>query len=131
MPAIDLNDPKVQLIVALIFGVLIIAGIVLARDKNASPARKYVPPPPPVELARIDETVTLTGAGAFSGVLLVLHNMFMGALFLFGTRSAVQETSLGTIWIAGNVLWGVCMLMGRKRTYRVLRDQKPPQPPPG
>lgn len=86
-------------------------------------------PPKYAEIARLEEeSVHMTGPGIFSAILLTLHNFLMLVLFVGAARSAVQETSLGTIWIAGNVLFGACMLAGRRRTYRVLREQPPTEP---
>jgi hypothetical protein len=70
--------------------------------------------------------VTASTGGVFAGILLALHNLIMAVGYFTGARGAVQEASIGTIWIAGNVLWGVCVLVGRKRIYVVTREEQPP-----
>jgi hypothetical protein len=70
--------------------------------------------------------VWFTSGGLIAVLLLVLNNFTMLLwIFVFGTKSAVQEAAIGTMWIAGNVLWGASAIIGRRRTYRVLRDQNP------
>lgn len=82
----------------------------------------YWMPPQRYEIARIESTTTLSNGGVFCAVFLALHNILMILVYLGGARSAVQEASIGTVWIAGNILWGVCMMMGRRQTYIVTRE---------
>jgi hypothetical protein len=99
---------------ALVLGGLAINHFATTKDKV-----------PEVEIARIVEQVWFSGGGLIAVILLMLHNWLMFYLFFAATKSAVQEASLGTLWIAGNVLFGVGAIIGRRRTYRVLRDQNP------
>jgi membrane protein implicated in regulation of membrane protease activity len=109
-------------VVVLIFALLIRK---FARPITTKINPNWRAPEPPIEIARIEERTVFSLGGAAAGVLLVLHNFGMLFAFIGGAKSAVQEASLGTVWIAGNVLWGVCAIIGRRRTYRVLRDQSP------
>jgi hypothetical protein len=54
-------------------------------------------------------------------VLLLLFQFVMVWAFST-TKSAVQEASIGTIWITGNILLGIGVIVGRRRTYHVLRE---------
>jgi len=80
---------------------------------------------PQIEIARLVEDVGFTTGGTIAVFLLILHNCLMFYLYVGATKSAVQEASIGTIWIAGNVLFGIGAIIGRHRTHRVLRDQNP------
>jgi hypothetical protein len=99
---------------ALVLGALAINHFATTKDKV-----------PEVEIAKIVEQVWFSGGGLIAVILLMLHNCVMFYLYLVATKSAVQEASIGTMWIAGNVLFGVGAIIGRRRTYRVLRGQNP------
>ncbi|MGB9366480.1 MAG: hypothetical protein WCE79_10745 [Xanthobacteraceae bacterium] len=75
------------------------------------------------EIARIHEDIQPTAGGSFSVVLLVLFQIGMAFAFLSGAQSAVQEAAVGTVWIAGNILLGLCVAVGRRRTYYVTRRE--------
>lgn len=88
-----------------------------------------VKPPERYEIARLEERVSLSTGGGIASVLLMLHNVVMFVAFFISAKSAIQEASLGTMWIAGNVLWAACMMLGRRSTYVVTREVQPPDPP--
>ena len=72
-------------------------------------------------IATIEERATFSPGGSIAVVFLLLFQF--GIILAWGsTNSAVQEASLGTIWIAGNVLLGIGAIIGRRRSYRVLRE---------
>ena len=77
----------------------------------------------PVEIARLEEAVTLSRGGKFAATLLVLHNLLMPVVVYLATANSA---AVGTAWIAGNVLLGACMFMGRRSSYRVTREADPP-----
>jgi hypothetical protein len=79
------------------------------------------------ELALIEETVAFTNSGMVAAALLAVTNLLMVITF-FRVKGAMQQAAVGTVWTAGNVLWGACMLVGRERTYRVIRQLRPDQP---
>ena len=79
------------------------------------------------EIAFIEERVRFSAGGLVAEVFLILHNVGC-LLFFMGVKSAVQEASVGTIWIAGNVLWGVCAIIGRRKTYRVMHYESDTEP---
>jgi hypothetical protein len=73
------------------------------------------------EIARIEEFTEPTAAGTFCFFLLSAHQV--GSLLFFITaKSAIQEAAVAAIWIGGNVLWGLGVALGRRRTYIVTRD---------
>jgi hypothetical protein len=77
--------------------------------------------PPSIEIARIEETVRFSTGGTFALLGLIAVQFLVFAAWS-SAKSAVQEASLGTLWIALNVLLGIGVIVGRRRTYRVLRD---------
>jgi hypothetical protein len=88
----------------------------------------YVAPTPPEQIARLEEITVFTGLGIVALILLILHQAAM-VIWMTVARSAVQEASVGTVWIAGNVLLCTLLVVGRRGTYRVLRDPAPSVPP--
>ena len=75
-------------------------------------------------IATLVEDVRFTTGGALALIGLALFQL--GVVLAFGgMKSAVQEASLGTVWIAINILLGIGVINGRRRTYRVLRDVNP------
>jgi hypothetical protein len=76
-------------------------------------------------IATLEERQSYTGGGAFCLFLLVAFQLLMVMAFFGAAKSAVQEASIGTLWIAGNILLGTGVLAGRKRTYRVMREPPP------
>lgn len=110
--------------VAVLAGLVVLALFWRAREKRKIIIKTRD------EIARIEEITLATAGGTLAMLLLVLHNAGMLAIFM-GTKNAIQEASLGTLWIAGNVLWGIGVIVGRKRTYVVTRDIQPrPSDPP-
>lgn len=73
------------------------------------------------ELAQIIETISATPAGGFCMLMLLLHQV--GCFAAFGTSTnVIQEATIACLWIGGNVLWGLGVALGRRRTYVVYRD---------
>lgn len=127
-------DQTTQNAVLAFIGIGIVALIIFAatrkRSGNTNTATPWHwAPPGRYEVAQIEERVSMTGGGVFAIALLVLHNLFMVLMFFGTAKSAIQEASLGTIWIAGNIVWCTCTILGRKRTYFVTREEIPPNPP--
>lgn len=89
-----------------------------APPQPVQPARK---PPVRVELARISEQIETTTGGGFGIVMLVLHQFFIFIWFA-SAKTAFQEISIATLWVGGNVLWGLVAALGRRRTYVVTRE---------
>jgi hypothetical protein len=74
-------------------------------------------------IATLEEQSKFTGNGILALVLLILYQLAMvGAIG--SANGAVQEAAIGTAWIAGNVLLGVFVIVGRRRTYRVMRENQ-------
>lgn len=121
-------DKDAQAVAALCIAAVVIGLVVYGFSRRPRRAGKWTPPQR-YEIARIEEDARLSGGGIAAGLLLALNNLFFGALLVFGSANAIQQASLGTAWIALNVLWGVCMLEGIKRTYIVTREAPPPDPP--
>jgi hypothetical protein len=72
-------------------------------------------------IATIEERTIFSSGGSVAVILLFVFQVLI--IFAWGsTKSAVQEASLGTVWIAGNILLGIGAIIGRRRSYRVLRE---------
>lgn len=89
-----------------------------ARLRPAQPAWK---PSVRVEIARINEQIEVTTGGAVGIALLILHQLGV-LLFLAVASNAIQQTFIAVAWVAGNVLWGLVVALGRQRTYIVTRE---------
>ena len=89
---------------------------------------KYVPPPPPVEIARITEHVVFSGGGAFAVVMLILFNIVLTITYFEVTNVLQQDVALLS-WIGWNILWGIGAIIGRRRTYIVHRTVHRDVPP--
>ncbi len=122
-------DRDLQIVGGVCVAAIVIGLVIYAISRSSARHAASWKPPARQEIARIEERVSLSGLGGLSSVLLMLHNVVMAIAFFVSAKSAVQEASLGTMWIAGNVLWGVCMMMGRRSTYVVTRQIDPVDPP--
>lgn len=76
--------------------------------------------PRQIEIARIEEHSQLTVGGAFAAILLALHNLLMLRVVIGG--GSVRD---GLLWLGGNLLFGLGIAIGRRRSYRVLRAAEP------
>lgn len=74
------------------------------------------------ELATIRETIVLTSGGGLALVLMVLHNILIVVTF-FTARTVLQETVMLLGWIGGNLLLGLGVALGRRRTYTAYRGR--------
>lgn len=82
--------------------------------------RMRTPSPNPDQIAIISERVTYSAGGLFAVLLLALSNA--AAIYIWlAAINIVSETALAVLWIGNNVLWGVGVIVGRKRTYHVYR----------
>ena len=113
----------VRFLIALVVLGVIIAAIVVVIIRWRSSRRvnvSYVPPEPPVEIARIVEHQTFSAGGAFAVVLLVVSNLI--AVVTYASASNILQQNVAMLgWIGWNILWGVGAIIGRKRTYTVFR----------
>jgi hypothetical protein len=110
--------------------VIIVIGLIALRDKigrRINKAMGYVPPVPPVEIARIEESADYSVLGALCVFGLLIFQVF-AVLAMVDATSYMQKAAIGTMWIAANVFFGIGILAGRRRNYRVFRDQQPQQP---
>lgn len=102
------------LILALFAVAGVIAVVVVARageaaflfDRKVPAAGTYF-----VEHARF------TGGGILCLILLVLWNIALAAGFVFGTRVAVSEIAFALVWLGGNQMIGLGVLIGRRRAF--------------
>jgi sterol desaturase/sphingolipid hydroxylase (fatty acid hydroxylase superfamily) len=119
----------VRFLIALVVLGVIIAAIVVVIIRWRSSRRvnvSYVPPEPPVEIARIVEHQTFSAGGAFAVVLLVVSNLI--AVVTYASASNILQQNVAMLgWIGWNILWGVGAIIGRKRTYTVFRTPPPPE----
>lgn len=69
-------------------------------------------------VATLEENSRFTAGGQLALVILLLFGIFVA---FAATKNAIQEATVGTIWIAGNILFCTGAIIGRKRTYQVLR----------
>jgi hypothetical protein len=79
-----------------------------------------------VEIAEISERVEATTAGRVATVFLVLNTVVWLLAFILDS-SAVRAASYGTMLTGGNVLFGLAVALGRRRTYIVTRENPPPR----
>lgn len=103
--------------IILLFAITIV--IVRTYRKKITTARTVY-----TEIARIEGTSDLTPGGAIAVILMVVFNV--GAFFTYYTATTIlQQTVAALSGISASVFWGVFALLGRKQTYRVLRDDSP------
>lgn len=79
-----------------------------------------------IEIARLDESTRLSGGGFFCFIMLLLG----GVVTLIGIvleTSAIRSAASGAFWTGWNVLWGIGMLLGQRRTYTVSRPASEPK----
>ena len=73
-----------------------------------------------IEIARLEEQVDSTLGGRFCFLLLILNSL-LWVLVMGADTSAIRQAAYGTLLIAGNVLFGIGVIIGRRRTYVVTR----------
>ena len=117
---------EISLLIAIVVGAL--AGLavtaVILKFWSGPPR---LTPPTLTEIARIEERVRFSLTGGMAVVLLLLHQTLILSLWQ-GALGSLPEAAIGIAWIAGNVLWGIGVIVGRRRSYRVFRLD-PPSPP--
>ncbi|MHC2578196.1 threonine/homoserine/homoserine lactone efflux protein [Bradyrhizobium diazoefficiens] len=74
------------------------------------------------ELAIIVEDVRLTAGGIVAAVLLVVTILYSFVTYEAAT-TVFQQIASGVSLIAGCIVWGLGVALGRRRTYRVLRSE--------
>jgi hypothetical protein len=94
--------------------------------RRLNKAMGYVPPVPPVEIARIEEIADYSVFGVLCVFGLLIFQVF-GILAMVDATNYMQKAAVGTMWIAANVFFGIGILAGRRRHYRVTRDPQQPQ----
>lgn len=104
---------------------VILLGIIVAVLRNQI-ARKVIDAAaqrrvPPIEIARIEESSQFTNGGAIAVILMAVFN-FTALLTYYSAATALQQTVAALSAISASVFWGVFVLVGRRHTYRVLRD---------
>lgn len=81
---------------------------------------RHIAQPVKPPLATIEERISFTAVGIVSLLLLILHNAAV-VIWLAKSTTVIHEAAIGTMWIGGNVLWGLGVALGRRRTYRIDR----------
>jgi hypothetical protein len=112
-----------------IAGIILLAVVIaiIVHVKSRKDTQLAWTEPTRTEMARIEERVALSGGGVVCLILLILHQI--GIVLAFATTSdGIQLAAVGTLWIGGNTLWGIGIIVGRTRTYRVTQEEssRPP-----
>ena len=103
----------------------LVAGLIMYGRRKAA---AYIPPRI-VEIARISEDTRFTEGGGAALLLLLLFQVPMALGVMVMLNNSFGMAAVGTIWIAGNVLFCTGVIVGRKRTYTVTREEPPSDPP--
>jgi predicted membrane protein len=109
--------------------VLVIVGLATGSRFLSKPrASEYLQPPPaPVQIAHMVETIEGGGGVGVAALFLVIASVISFIIFL-NSSTVLQEISALLIWSGNSIFWGVIMIvaaLGRKRTYVVYRDVAP------
>jgi hypothetical protein len=107
-----------------IAGVILLAVIIaiIVQVKSRKNMQMAWTQPTRTETANIEEIVAFSGGGVVCLILLILHQI--GIMLAFATTSeGIQQAAVGTLWIGGNTLWGIGIIVGRTRTYRVTQQE--------
>ena len=91
----------------------IVVGVWIARRNRAAAFE-------PDQIALISERVTFSLGGFCAVVLLLVWNVAAACLWI-SQAIVIPETLLAIFWVGGNVLWGIGIIVGRKRAYLVYR----------
>lgn len=112
---------------AVVFFVLT-AGIVSAVRawKRVPKARGTSRPEPDIPIAIIEEKIVMTTGGEVA-VIMMLLNVLLCVFWFLIAKTIVEQAAAGAVFTGGAVMWGVCIICGRRRTYLVRRG---PQSPP-
>jgi hypothetical protein len=94
------------------------------------------PEPKRERVAIIQERIEATAGGSAATLLLVVSNLFVIGDFVASTNILQQNVAIN-LWIGCNVLFGLGVAVGRRRTYVVLRTppdddqrrERPTRPP--
>lgn len=122
-------DTSIRFGIIIIVVVLFVVGLGAAsRFLSKSRTNEYLQPPPaPVQIAHIVETIESSGGGAFAAICMLIASAISFFVYLNST-TILQEISALLIWSGNSIFWGVIMIvaaLGRKRTYIVYRDVAP------
>lgn len=75
------------------------------------------------ELATIVEEIQITAGGVICFILLI--GTIVLAISAYSTAATVfQQIEAGVSLIAGCILWGLGVALGRRRTYRIYRSER-------
>lgn len=84
----------------------------MPRSDNATPQ--------PVDIAWIEEQSNYSGAGSFFIVAMIFWNVILGFLFL-DAGNVLRASVIGLLWIAGNQIWSLGVLLGHRRKLIIRR----------
>ena len=97
---------------------LVWAGIVAAQRRKEREANLAAR-----EMATMIEETQVTPGGAICFALLVIT--VIGSFFAYGKATTIfQQIEAGVSLIAGSILFGLGVAIGRKRTYRIYRSEQ-------
>jgi hypothetical protein len=77
-------------------------------------------------IAVIEERVTFTIGGGVALLMLVI-SIAGAAMWFLAARTVIEQAAVGAVFTANAVIWGVGIVVGRRRTY-VVRRAPPGEP---
>ena len=90
--------------------------------------RRLRTPPPEFQIAVISEKIVYSFGGILALSFLLLANA--AAFYVWLTdMNVISETALAVMWIVGNILGSVGIIVGRRRIYSVYRMPSSDVPP--
>lgn len=119
------NIPPGTLTLIVTVLVIVIVGTLVGRALRKRSAERASL----VVVAQLVERDSASAMGGFSALLMVVWNA-LAVMFLFSgsARGAIQEAVVGLIWIAGNQVLSLGVLLGRDRRYDVIQRQEHHEP---
>lgn len=97
---------------AAVFGYQQIRSDYAPRDESTPPGKL---------IALIEEKATFTTRGVVWGVLLAASQLLWLSVMMM-ERGAPQQTVVGVVWIATNVVLCTALILCRSKTYRVMSN---------
>jgi hypothetical protein len=76
-----------------------------------------------IEIARLEEKIEETSLGVFCLAGLLVNTLIWATVFVSDSSSG-RLAAWGTLMVAGNVLFGLGFIAGRRRTYIVTRAEQ-------
>jgi len=124
-----MNGGGIIAVVLLAIGLIAMFVAVERRDRRLKAAApKAVSRSALVQSAYIVEDITTGAGGAICTVLLALTILLSLAIFV-AAKTVFGEIEAGLLLIAGTLLFGMGIVLGRERSYRVYRMPRPAPPP--